>query len=324
MLIALAIIPNSQPIKAATRTITCSTADQIHTAFKNAQPGDTINIKAGTYVGSTSSSGNSNAYFYMNKSGTADNPIIIQAESSSNKPILKGSSTGSGYAFYLVASNVKVKNIKIQNAQKGLMIDKSSKNTIYGCEISNIGHEGIHLRDGSKQVVIDSCKVQNVGQTNAGYGEGIYVGSDKGKWTTYDMACDSNKIKRSTIGPGVTAEHIDVKEGTTGTIIEDNIFNGSGISGANYADSFIDVKGNSVTITGNTFNRQSNSIIVDGIQTHEQVSGWGVGTVISSNTFNLDTATAAYCVNSVKVSATVSNNTRVPSGNMYRGVIVNK
>ncbi len=307
---------------AGTRTITCSTADQIHAAFKDAQPGDTINIKAGTYVGDKSKSGYSNGYFYLGANGTSDNPIIVQAESNTNKPILKGTTTSSGYVLYIKGNYLKVKNLKVETGDKAIMLDQSSNNTIYGIEMYNIGQEAIHVRDGSCKNVLDTLNIHDTGVVAPDYGEGVYIGSDKGKWTTYAKECDYNKIKRSTIGPNVAAEHIDIKEGCTGTLVEDNIFNGAGISGANYADSFMDVKGNDTVVQRNQGFRQKNSIIVDAFQVHEVVTGWGQNTTFTDNTVNLDDATSAYVLNSDKVSSTVSNNTRTPAGNMYRGIVV--
>lgn len=132
----------------------------------------------------------------------------------------------------------------------------------------------------------------------------------------YNAVADNNVITNNRIGPNVTAEHMDIKEGSTGTVVSFNTMNGTGISGANFADSFIDVKGNNASIHDNTANRNGNSIIVDAFQLHQQVSGWGLNADFYNNTVNLDNSTP-YIDNAANgTSATAHNNTRNPSGNM--------
>jgi hypothetical protein len=47
------------------------------------------------------------------------------------------------------------------------------------------------------------------------------------------------------------------------------------------ADSWVDLKGNSWTVTGNT--GTGGGSLVDGIQTHVIVKGWGDGNIIQGN-----------------------------------------
>jgi hypothetical protein len=160
--------------------------------------------------------------------------------------------------------------------------------------------------------------IHDTGKSSAGFGEGFYVGSDNSSWN-YKPACDNNTLKNSTIGPGVAAELADIKEGTTGTVIDNCIFHGTGISGSNYADSFVDVKGNNATISNCTAYRENNSKIVDAFQVHQQLSGWGLNASFINNNVTLDNTTC-YVVNAVSgTSATAQNNTRTPAGNMYLG-----
>jgi hypothetical protein len=73
---------------------------------------------------------------------------------------------------------------------------------------------------------------------------------------------DRNQILNNKIGPNVAAEEIDIKEGSCCGIIRGNTFDGTGMSGENYADSWIDVKGDKYTIEDNTGNHS----LLDGIQ----------------------------------------------------------
>jgi parallel beta-helix repeat protein len=294
---------------ASTRIVNVSTSAQLTSALSNAQPGDDIVLAPGTYSGN----------FTGAADGTASSPITIESASSSNKAVLDGGSLTSGYTLHITGDYWVVKNVNVTRGQKGIMLDNSNHTLIDSVEVYNIGQEGVHFRDGSSNNTIQNCYVHDTGVDTPDYGEGIYVGSDKSKWGTYNAAADHNIINNNRIGPNVAAEHVDIKEGTTGTVVEYNTLNGTGISGANYADSFIDVKGNNASIHHNTGYRNNNSVIVDAFQVHVQVSGWGQNEDFSNNAVYLDNTTD-YVVNVASGgSATASDNTRSPAGNMYNG-----
>ena len=77
----------------------------------------------------------------------------------------------------------------------------------------------------------------------------------------------------------VTAENIDVKEGTTGGVIAGNDLDGAGLTGDHYADSWIDLKGNDYLVADNT----GVDSLLDGFQTHVQLDGWGERNVFRGN-----------------------------------------
>ncbi|MEK8127171.1 right-handed parallel beta-helix repeat-containing protein [Paenibacillus filicis] len=308
--LAGAMLVAAIPASAATRTITCSNVTCLKNALSDAQPGDDIVLASGVTF---------NGKFVAAANGTSGNKIKLRSASAGNRATLDGGGTGSGYALHITGDNWEVKDLKVTNAQKGIMLDHSNNTVIDNAEVYNVGQEAVHFRDGSSNNTIKNSSIHDTGLVDPGFGEGVYVGSDKGKWGTYAKEANNNRITNVTFGPNVRAEHVDIKEGTTGTIVEYSTFNGTGISGANYADSFIDIKGNNVIIRNNTGNRNNNSNIVDAFQVHQQVAGWGLNAQILNNTLNLNTA-APYIVNaSSGTSATASGNTRTPSGNMYKG-----
>jgi hypothetical protein len=80
-----------------------------------------------------------------------------------------------------------------------------------------------------------------------------------------------------------TAEAVDIKEGTSGGRIVDNVFDGSALGGDKVNDSWVDVKGNNYLIEGNTGKRTRQ----DGFQVHQIIDGWGTGNVFRRNTIDL-------------------------------------
>lgn len=256
------------PAATTSRTINVSTADELKNALANAKAGDDIIMADGVYAGKF--------VIAPNVNGTATKPITLRG---SRNAVLDAGSINTGYVLYLQSNYWIIKGFTVTNGLKGIMVDGAVNSTIDGVKVYNIGEEGIHLRKFSKHNIIQNADISNTGLKTADYGEGIYIGSAKNNWATYTNGdpdrCDSNLILNNKIGPNVTAECIDVKEGTTGGIIRGNTFDATGITGANSGDSWIDVKGNYTLIENNTGTNPGGSIFIDGYQVHCAVAGWG-------------------------------------------------
>lgn len=301
--------PLSASIRGNAKEITCNTASCLSKALKSASPGSSIVLAPGTYTGTFSSDIN----------GSSGQPIIIRSADSSNPAILSGTSTSSGYALRVRGDYWEIRDLKFTNAQKGIILDHSNYSLITDVEVYNTGMEGVHFRDGSSFSTIQNSSIHHTGRTAPGYGEGVYVGSADG--AGYNQATHYNTIRNVVIGPHVTGEHVDIKERTKGTVVENCIFHGEGISGANYADSFIDVKGNDAIIRNNAGYQEGNKTIIDAFQLHEVVTGWGSNNVFINNKVHMDNSDAYVIAAYNNASAKAANTVRTPSGNMYKGNI---
>jgi len=183
----------------------------------------------------------------------------------------------------------------LQNGLKGLMADGASFNVFDGLTIRQIGEEGLHLRKFSSNNLIQHCTISDTGLKRPGYGEGIYIGTAQSNWEKYSDgkpdACDANTVIYNKIGPNLTAECIDIKEGTSNGLIAYNEFYAAGISGENSADSWLDVKGNSYKIEHNKgFHDGSNPNFLDGIQVNCASEGWGSYNVFAENQLQVNAA----------------------------------
>ncbi|WP_328462827.1 right-handed parallel beta-helix repeat-containing protein [Streptomyces sp. NBC_00448] len=251
-------------------TVEVTTAKELKAALTAAAPGQTIHLADGTYTG------NFKAY----TPGTADAPITLTGSSAA---IL---SSSGGYGLYLDgASYWNVDGLTITGGQKGIVTDTADHVVIDSVTVHDLQMEGVHFRTSSTDDVIRNSRIYNTGLQRPGYGEGVYVGTAN----TLDDKSDRVQILDNVIGPNVGAENIDLKEGTTGGVVSGNTFDGSGLSMTNYDDSWVDVKGNDYTITGNHGSRTIN----DGYQTHTQQPGWGCGTVFRDNDSDLTGSTGA-------------------------------
>lgn len=268
--------PVNPPVITPGRIINVSTAAQLSSALLNAQPGDDIIMANGLYKGK----------FVITSavSGTSAKPITLRG---SRNVVLDAENINTGYVLYLQANYWKIKGFTITNGLKGLMTDGANHNVIDSIKVFNIGEEAIHLRRFSSHNTIQFAEISNTGLKTPDYGEGIYIGSAESNWATYTNGipdrCDSNKILHNKIGPNVTVESIDIKEGTTGGYIGYNNFDATGITGIHYGDSWIDAKGNYYLLENNTGFNPAGSALLDGYQVHVAVSGWGNYNVFKNN-----------------------------------------
>lgn len=251
----------------ATRTVDVGDAVELTNALADAQPGDLIQLADGNYLGT----------FVASAAGTADQRISLCG---SRDAIIDGGDVGNGYAFHITGDYWTISGITVTNALKGVMADDADFTQILGISVHDIGHEGIHFRTNSSDNVIQDSEVYNTGLERDKFGEGIYLGSAVSNWGNYTNGepdrSDRNQVLRNHIW-NTTSESIDIKEGTTGGLIEGNQFDGSALAGA---DSWVDVKGNDYIIRYNT---GANSPL-DGFQTHViDDMDWGQNNLFEGN-----------------------------------------
>ena len=253
-------------------SVTVATAADLTSALAAAKPGAVIALANGTYTGQ----------FVATASGTASAPITLCGGSGAT---LDGGSMDKGYVFHLDhASYWRLSGFSVTNGQKGVVADGTVGSVIEGLTVSALGDEGIHLRDFSTDNTVTGNTVSDTGHHSPKFGEGIYIGTATSNWCSISDCkpdnSDRNVVEKNRIS-ATTAESVDIKEGTSDGILRDNQFDGSGIT---KADSWVDVKGNGWTITGNRGANSPN----DGFQTHSVVDGWGTRNVFADNVADVE------------------------------------
>ncbi|MDZ4260821.1 MAG: right-handed parallel beta-helix repeat-containing protein [Pseudomonadota bacterium] len=247
---------------------------ELQQAIQAAVAGDEIVLQPGGYESEATSalSGFANAHYFGSANGTAQQPIVLRSSSATNRQVLRGTTNSKKIGLYITGDYWVVKDIVVTNSAKGIVLDNSNNSIIDNVVVHDVGEEAIHLRDNSSNNLVKNSRVYNTGLISPGTGEAFYVGShpgsSDGKGYVYGAACHNNVIGGNTIGPGIAAEHIDIKEGTQGTIFEFNIMDGIGITGQNSADSFVDIKGQHAVIRGNKAYRNGESRVKNAFETH--------------------------------------------------------
>ena len=324
------------------KIVNCNTTQCIIDAMRNANPGDEIIVAPGTYEPANKFSyGNKATRFGSDKNGTQSEPITLRAQNSNNRPIFKGpDGRYDGYGLYILGDYWIVKDIIIEECQKGIVFDNANNGILDNVLVRNIGEEGIHLRDGSSNNLVTRCEVTNTGLVKPGVGEGLYSGSDRKQHETnpdnasklafpgdrndnlYNPDCFNNTFEFCVIGPNIAAEGADIKEGTKNTIIRNSVFSAQGITGENSSDAFIDLKGAYGFVYNNTFNLDGSNIINAGVDfldrgTQEHNPNTGFRNAIFANTFNLGSrANEIQTVRKKQGKPTeihAWNNTRIPN-----------
>lgn len=253
-------------------TVDVATARELQRALDKAEKGQRIRLADGLYRGE----------FVVRRSGTATQRIALCG---SRKAVLRGDTVKEGYVLHLDgADHWTVSGFSVTNGEKGVMADRATHNVVQDLAVHHIGHEGIHLRAFSSDNVVRDNLVQDTGLRKAKYGEGVYVGSAHSNWCDHSGCkpdrSDRNRILGNRIGPNVTAEGVDLKEGTSSGQVSGNTFFGRDMTGA---DSWVDIKGNAWKVQANRGSLSPE----DGFQVHVEAPGWGRGNHITANTGDL-------------------------------------
>jgi hypothetical protein len=278
---------------APTGTTLVSDGPGLVRAVSSARPGTVIDLADGYYSAQQA--------FTVSTACTAAAPCTLRG---GRGAVLDGHGTSGVYGLHLRgASHWTVSGFTVTDAAKGVVLDLSHHNVLAGLEVHGIGDEGIHLRAASSDNVVRGNLVHDTGTRSPGFGEGLYVGSARSNWGTYSGGgpdrSDRNVLTGNTVR-NTAAESVGIKEGTTGGTLSNNSFDGTGMSGVNYADSWVDLKGNAWSVSGNRGVRAP----LDGFQTDVALNGWGQRNVFRSNV--ADTTSSGYGFR-VEQPATSSN-----------------
>lgn len=193
--------------------------------------------------------------FIDNLHGTEEDPITLCGPKTA---VFDGSNGDRGLAAAALrvvrSSHVVVKGFTMQNALKGLDVQKTNSSIFSNITTRYTLQEGIRLRYNSTFNLVHGCNISYTGRLWVGIGEGMYVGTSTrnsiGAGLPKDFS-DYNNFTSNYFGEGITAENIDIKEFTTGGVVANNTFNGTSIAGLNGAIAWVAIKGNNYTVADN-------------------------------------------------------------------------
>ncbi len=226
----------------------------LRAALATARPGQTITLADGFYSGRPPRGGDSSepGRYVIAVSGTATAPITLRG---SRAAVLDGDGPGGGYVLHLVgASHWVLRGFTASSGAKGVVLDRSSHDVLDDLHVTDIGAEGVHLRNGSSDDVVSASEIDHTGTRQEGFGEGVYLGSASSSWARYSGGSPDRSDRNQVLDNHIhdtAAENVDIKEGTSGGLVRGNTLDGDGLSGHSSADSWVDVKGSDYLIERN-------------------------------------------------------------------------
>jgi len=252
-----------------------ATAAQLRAALAAAVPGQVIRLAPGVYRGSFAITRPGAATAPITLTGPAD-AVLVNDGPSGSGPACPTPTPGwdPGYGLWLHgAPHWNLTGFTVRESKKGIVVDDSHHTVISRVSVHHVDEEGVHFRRSSADSVLRDSTVTDTGLVQPGYGEGVYIGSANPNWGCHGNSggvdrSDRVQVVGNRIGPRVAAEAVDVKEGTFHGVIRGNAFDGSGLSGQNSADSWVDVKGIGYTIEDNTGSFASPGVFANGYETH--------------------------------------------------------
>jgi len=270
-----------------------SGAAQLQAALRSARPGQIIELADGVYKGKFVASG----------SGTSAKPIVLRG---GRGAVLDSRSYSTGVTLQLRGANYwRLEGFTVRKGQKGVVLDRSNHNVLSGLDVGNVGMEAVHFRSSSSDNRLEGSDIHHTGRFDAGRGEGVYIGSAFTSWSKYGNSGGMDRSDRNVVTGNrihaVTAENIDIKEGTVKGQITDNVFEGDRMSGVHHGDSWVDVKGNGYLVADNT----GEKTLLDGFQTHVQLKGWGRNNVFRGNKLTVNAKGVG--INIYKADASTGN-----------------
>lgn len=284
------------------RRVSVSTASQLSTAVKDAQPGDLILLADGTYA----------TRLTLTRSGKADATIILCG---TRGAVLDGGGVSGGTAIRVEASHWRLHGFTITNGLRGVLVHGGSHNVLSELEIHTIGQEAVHLRAFSSYNVVQHSRIYETGVVEGRYGEGVYIGTSDSDWSKVTGgkpdASDHNQVIGNVFGPNIRAENVDVKDGTSAGVIRGNRFSGAGTG----EDDWVDLKGNDYRVEENQGAYLASG---HGYRVRAQVSGWGRNNVLLNNTVDLQGPGYGFMVSSTASGTVVRcNNTVTNAGSGF-------
>jgi hypothetical protein len=199
-----------------------SSQAELSAAMAAAQPGDTINLASGRYR---------EIHYrqvYGHRSGTVDQPIVIQAAAGA-EAIIDWGQVDDPQVKSVVdidrREHIKIRGLIVRNRSFGLRSVGSSHVTFEHNDVAEVGHSGVVAQvygndpnRPSTSVTIRCNRIHDTGRVAHEYGEGIYIGTGSISVPdpTSNILIEGNDIFRT------SNEGIDVKHHVTDVTIRHN------------------------------------------------------------------------------------------------------
>ncbi len=199
-------------------TATCD--EQFENVANSLEPGDELVLHDGTYSQSCRRA--------ISVNGTEANPIIIRAAAGERPLLLRtaASSTQQNNLEIDRSSHLVIRGLRFQGGNSGVRIIGGHHVTIEDCEIFETLNNAIPVNSASADsLIIRRNHIHHTGLSTADSteGEGIYLGCHDGSCQVTNSFIEDNYIHHLRATSGGGNDGIEVKVGSSGNIIRDNV-----------------------------------------------------------------------------------------------------
>ena len=186
--------------------------DDIEAAAAALSPGEELVLRGGTYA--------FNGNVTIRANGTAAQPVTIRAKAG-ERPVFSQATASHNVVEVNTSSYLIIRGIEFTGGSHGLRLMNSDYITIENCEFQQTGDVAISANAGGTYEGLKILR-NHIHHTN-GTGEGMYLGCNNNACRVANRLIEGNYIHHTNRASVVQGDGIELKEGSYGNIIRNNV-----------------------------------------------------------------------------------------------------
>ncbi len=186
--------------------------DDLEAAVAELSPGEELVLRGGTYFFDENVT--------LTANGTAGQPIVIRAKDG-ERPVIEQATTRHNVVEVNGSSYLEIRGVAFTKGSHGIRLMNSNFVTIADCEIFETGDVALSANAGGTYEGLRLLR-NHIHHTN-GTGEGMYLGCNNDGCRIANSLIEGNYIHHTNRGTVAQGDGIEIKEGSYGNIVRDNV-----------------------------------------------------------------------------------------------------
>ena len=216
ILVAAALLGLAMPALA----VEIGPGDDLEAAVANLSPGEELVLRGGTYFFDENVT--------LTANGTAAQPILVRARSG-EQPVIEQATANQNVVEINGSSHLVFRGIEFTGGSHGIRLINSNFVTIEDCEVHETGDVAISANSGGTYEGLRILR-NHIHHTN-GTGEGMYLGCNNDGCRIANSLIEGNYIHHTNRASVVQGDGIEIKEGSYGNIVRDNVIHDTNYPG---------------------------------------------------------------------------------------------
>ena len=186
--------------------------EDLEAAVAALSPGEELVLRGGTYFFDENVT--------LTANGTASQPVVVRAKDG-EQPVIEQATTNHNVVEINGSSYLEVRGITFTRGSHGIRLMNSDFVTIEDCEVFETGDVAISANSGGTYEGLKLLR-NHIHHTN-GTGEGMYLGCNNDGCRIANSLIEGNYIHHTNRATVEQGDGIEIKEGSYGNIIRDNV-----------------------------------------------------------------------------------------------------